>query len=78
MKSATKDSAIATMHSHIGSTSNYITATDICTLLLYKDRIPFKDHYVISNRHVSKFNIHDRTLIIMKKKDFNKKYGENF
>jgi hypothetical protein len=78
MTTAPKDSAVASMHNHLGSTSNYITPTDICTLLLYKDKNPFKEHYVISNRHISKFNTQDRSLIIMKKKDFNKKYGEKF
>jgi hypothetical protein len=78
MSSTLTVGAVASMHNHLGSTSNYITPTDICTLLLYKDKNPFKEHLVISRRHISKFNTEDMSLIIMKKKEYNKKYNDNF
>jgi hypothetical protein len=56
-------------HSHV--ISDLIDPTDICTLLLYKD-IVGKQHYVISKKYVSIFDIEKQKLTIMKKKDWEK------
>lgn len=55
-----------TIHSHV--LTDYITSTDICTLLLYKDYVEWKQHYVISKKIVSIFNLEKETLFIMKRK----------
>lgn len=62
--------AIATMHSHV--ISETIEPTDICTLLLYKDFVEWKQHYVISSKYVSIFDLEKELLVIMKKKDWEK------
>lgn len=62
--------AIATMHSHV--ISDIIDPTDICTLLLYRDFVEWKQHYVISSKYVSIFDLDKEKLVIMKKKDWEK------
>jgi vacuolar-type H+-ATPase subunit F/Vma7 len=67
--------AIATMHSHV--ISGIIDPTDICTLLLYRDFVEWKQHYVISSKYVSIFDLNKEELVIMKKKDWEKIYKNN-
>jgi hypothetical protein len=63
----------ATFHTHTIST--YITSTDICTLLLYKDFVEWKQHIVVSDKEVSIFNMENETLVTMKRKDWEKLNG---
>lgn len=52
-----------TYHSHV--LSDLITSTDICTLLLYKDHVEWKQHYVISKKYVSIFDLEKETLVVI-------------
>jgi len=61
-----EDKLKTTMHSHI--VTEYITSTDICTLLLYRDFVEWKQHYVISKDYVSIFDMEKETLVTMTKK----------
>lgn len=67
--------AVATMHSHV--ISDIIDPTDICTLLLYRDFVEWKQHYVISSKYVSIFDIEKEKLVIMKKKAWEKTIKNN-
>lgn len=58
----------ASIHSHIGNTSEYITETDICTLLLYGDFASWKKHYVVSEDFISIWDIEKSDLLIMTRK----------
>lgn len=60
-----------TMHSHI--VTDLITSTDICSMLLYKDKIKWKEHYVISQKYVSIFNIEKEELTIQTIDEFKEK-----
>lgn len=60
----------ATMHSHL--LSDIIDATDICTLLLYRDFVDWDLHYVIGKKYVSIFNLRTEELAIMKTKKWRK------
>ena len=62
----------ATVHSHV--ISDLITSTDICTLLLYKDYVEWKQHYVISKKNVSIFDLEKETLFVMTKEAWDKIY----
>jgi hypothetical protein len=53
----------STLHSHV--VSDYISSTDICTLLLYKDYVEWKQHIVVSKTHVSIFDLEKESLITM-------------
>ena len=62
-----------TFHSHI--LSDLITSTDICTLLLYKDFVEWKQHYVISEKYVSIFDLEKEILAVMTKEAWEKISG---
>ncbi|MBA3986709.1 MAG: hypothetical protein H0X63_09090 [Flavobacteriales bacterium] len=59
-----------TFHSHV--ITDYISSTDICTLLLYKDFLEWKQHIVIGEKYVSIFNLENESLFTMKTKDWKK------
>lgn len=61
-----------TMHSHTDSTGHYITATDICTLMLYCPYTNWKQHYVISSKNVSIFDCYKSKLVIITRKAWEK------
>lgn len=58
----------ASMHSHLASTGDLITATDICTLMLYAPGAPMKQHYVISPKYVSIWDCGEGELHVITKK----------
>jgi hypothetical protein len=57
-----------TMHSHLPETGAFITATDICTLLLYADIAGWPQHIVLSNTHVSIWDCKKQELMVMDRK----------
>ncbi len=70
-KSENKDNpTVSTIHSHV--ITKYITSTDICTLLLYKDYVEWKQHIVISEKEVSIFDMEKEILVTMKRKAWEK------
>ena len=60
----------STIHSHV--VSEYITPTDICTLLLYKDFIEWTEHIVMGQKYVSVLNLKDETLTITPRETWEK------
>lgn len=63
-----------TYHSHI--LSDFINSTDICTLLLYKDFVEWKQHYVMSEKYVSIFDLEKERLVILTKEAWNRIYNQ--
>lgn len=61
---------VVTVHSHV--ISDVIDPTDICTLLLYRDFVEWKQHYVFSKKYVSIFDLDKEELIIMTTKAWDK------
>jgi hypothetical protein len=61
---------VSTYHSHV--VTEYISSTDICTLLLYKDYVEWNQHIVISEKQVSIFDLEKATLLTMTKKAWEK------
>lgn len=55
--------------------SEYINSTDICTLLLYKDYVEWKQHYAMSKKYVSIFDLEKESLFTMKRKAWEKIYN---
>ncbi len=62
----------ATIHSHLPETGNFITATDICTLMLYEKFAKWKTHFVISANYVSIWDCEKNTLAILTKQAWDK------
>lgn len=52
--------------------SKFINSTDICTLLLYKDYVEWKQHYAMGKKYVSIFDLEKENLLIITKKAWNK------
>jgi hypothetical protein len=47
---------VATIHSHLPETGDFITATDICTLMLYEKFAKWKRHNVVSKKYLNIWN----------------------
>jgi len=65
------------MHSHIPQTGEFITATDICTLMLYEKFAKWDQHLVIAEHYVSIWNCKTDELLILTKKAWNKIYKKS-
>lgn len=61
----------AMLHSHLEA-HPYITPTDICSILLYRNQLPAHQHYVIGQEYVSIFDIDKQELVIITRKAFEK------
>lgn len=59
-------------HFHLENDSEYITATDICTLMLYRDFTKWKKHIVYSDKTVCIWDYETFELQIVTKKEFKK------
>ena len=70
-----EDEAV-TMHSHLPETGDFITATDICTLLLYEKFAHWKQHIVISQNYVSIWDCKTDKLVTLTRKAWEKTYKE--
>jgi len=53
------------MHSHLPETGDFITATDICTLMLYGKFTGWKQHNVVSEKYLNSWNIKTNQLFIV-------------
>lgn len=72
--------AVASVHSHAPETGDFITPTDICTLMLYAKFAEWKRHIVISKNYVSIWNCEAETLVIITREEYDRmveeeKYG---
>jgi len=54
-----------TMHSHLPETGDFITATDICTLMLYEKFTKWKQHNVVSKNYLNIWNCLTDQLVII-------------
>lgn len=53
------------MHSHLPETGDFITATDICTLMLYERFAKWKKHTVVSNKYLNIWNCTTNELAVI-------------
>ncbi len=60
------------MHMHLPETGEYITATDICTLMLYEKYTPWEQHIVVSEKYMSIWMCKTNKLVIVSKDALNK------
>lgn len=64
--------AKASVHSHLSGNDEFITPTDICSLMLYQDFIPWERHYVMTPKYVSVWNCKLNKLNILTREEFDK------
>lgn len=69
---ADKAAEAVTVHSHLPATGDYITSTDVCTLLLYGKMSNWKQHYIISENFVTIWDIDSRNSVMLTKKAWEK------
>jgi hypothetical protein len=63
---------VGAMHSHTFGTSDFITPTDICTLMLYAKFAGWESHIVLSQKYVSIWNCDAETLTLMTWEEYEK------
>jgi hypothetical protein len=68
------------MHTHLPEEVDFITATDICTLMLYGKSTGWRQHNVVSQKYLNIWNIKTNDLIVLtieglKKIDENQQQG---
>lgn len=56
---------VGTMHSHLPETGEFITATDICTLMLYSKFTKWKQHNVVSKEYLNIWNCETNELLVL-------------
>ncbi len=61
------EEAAMTMHSHLPETGDFITATDICTLMLYQKFTKWKMHSVVSSKYLNIWSCEAEQLNIIPK-----------
>jgi len=57
--------AIGAMHSHLPETGDFMTATDICTLMLYSKFTDWKTHNVVSKKYLNIWNCEKNILTVI-------------
>jgi len=70
-----EDEAV-TMHTHAPETGDYITATDICTLLLYEKYAKWKQHLVMSKEYVCLWDCKKDHLLTLTREVWDKIYKD--
>lgn len=66
----TDNEAIAAIHSHLPETGEFITATDICTLMLYHKFTGWKSYTVVSDKLMNIWDCEKNTLIVVSRDIF--------
>lgn len=66
------EDTLVTMHYHSSASDDFITPTDICTLMLYAKFAGWKKHIVASPNYASIWDCENETLQIMTKEEFQK------
>jgi hypothetical protein len=56
------------IHNHLPETGDFITATDICTLMLYEKLAKWKTYNVVSEKYLNTWNCETDQLTVMTKK----------
>ncbi|MEO6901946.1 MAG: hypothetical protein ABI315_02185 [Bacteroidia bacterium] len=53
------------MHTHLPETGDFITATDICTLMLYEKLAKWKTHKEVSQKYLNIWNCETDQLAVI-------------
>jgi hypothetical protein len=60
-----EEAVIGSMHSHSHETGDYMTATDICTLMLYEKYTTWETHNVVSKKYINIWNCKTNSLMVI-------------
>jgi len=59
--------SIGGVHTHLPETGEFITATDICTLMLYQKFAKWEQHIVVSEKYMNIWNCKTDQLVVLPK-----------
>lgn len=63
---------VGAMHTHLPETGDFITATDICTLMLYGKFAKWKSHNVVSKKYLNIWNCETNHLMVISMENVDK------
>lgn len=63
------------MHTHLPETGDYMTATDICTIMLYEKIANWKQYIVVSQNYTCIWNCETDSLLTITREAMDKIYG---
>lgn len=63
---------IVTAHTHLPETGDFITVTDVCTLMLYQRYTNWQQHVVASPNYINIWHCENNQLIIIRSEDIGK------
>lgn len=69
--------AEVTIHTHLPESGDFMTATDVCSLLLYSRFTNWKQHYMISKGYVSIWDYKTNSLFSLTKEAWDRIYGDS-
>jgi hypothetical protein len=61
--------SVGSIHSHNSQTGDFITATDICTLMLYEKMAGWEQYVVVSEHYINIWNCKTDTLTVRPRED---------
>ena len=67
-----KEEIIGAVHNHSLETGDFITATDICTLMLYEKFTKWETYNVISKKYLNIWNCETNSLVVIPNGSFDK------
>jgi hypothetical protein len=73
-RASKEQKTVAGIHTHLASTGDLITSTDICTLMLYAKSFGMQNYYVLSEEYVSLWDCEKNKLNIITRKAWDKIY----
>jgi hypothetical protein len=68
--------SVAGVHTHVAETGEFITATDICTLMLYERFTTWKQYFVVSPTYISIWDCTKNSLTAITKEAWDKIMGD--
>jgi len=66
-KSGSTSEPTVTMHTHLEETGDFITATDICTLMMYSQYANWKQHYVYTPKYLNIWDCKTQSLTVVRR-----------
>ncbi len=67
---------VGAMHTHLPETGDFITPTDICTIMLYAKFAGWKQHLVMTPKYVNIWNCETNKLLTLPREVFEKIYKD--
>lgn len=71
------ENVVGGMHTHLPETGDFMTATDICTIMLYEKIAKWKQHIVVSQNYMSIWNCDTDNMVTITREAMDKIYSND-